>query len=203
MSFYHSITSLDQLSLWDQPVFDEHTWLAERYFYQNSSLPPICIVDNHNLVLPFWREYSQWSNPICYHIDQHADLNTPSTLPDSLASIEDVINYTLDHTSIASFIVPALHSNIISTCVQIRSEYALLENIAEMSMNGRWSYLLDIDIDFWSMSSDTELTKHCTLLREPMQNALCVSIATSPAFIDQDRALHIVRKLLWPFEEWL
>ena len=189
------ISSLDTVQRSTREIFEWSTWLEAVYEYQSSYYPPICIVDNHNLVLPFWWKWTQWfpSWLPCLHIDQHADLSEPDRLPSSpRTSLDDVEAYTSQYTWIASFIVPAVKQGVLSECIQIRSEYMLYEQMMRLPSQ----YILDIDVDFWSMSSESEIKKHCIDLQPALLWATCITIATSPAFIDQDHAVRIVKQLL-------
>ena len=94
-------------------------------------------------------------------------------------------------TQIASFIQPALRSGILSTCVQIRSE-AKLQEIAD-SLDSRDPYILDIDIDFFA--HEENIQPKISLLQKLISSAQLVTVATSPSFIDQERAMSIIQEL--------
>jgi hypothetical protein len=75
---------------------------------------------------------------------------------------------------------------------QIRTDYALhsIQNSKFKIQN----YILDIDIDF---RQDKEITANdIAIIQELMKKAELVTIATSPYFIDQARAIEIIKKIL-------
>lgn len=56
------------------------------------------------------------------------------------------------------------------------------------------NYIIDIDIDF---RVDKEITEEeIGIIRELIQKAQLVTIATSPYFIDQNKAIIIIKKIL-------
>jgi len=56
------------------------------------------------------------------------------------------------------------------------------------------NYIVDIDVDF---RVDKEITQEeIHIIRELIKKAKAVTIATSPYFIDQDKAIEIIRKIL-------
>ena len=159
---------------------------------------PVCIMDNHNHALYFrYQAFKLWViSPwvALIHIDQHADMNEPAARIDE-ARVNDlsyVAEYVNTQTQIASFIKPALQSGLVSECIQVRSE-AKLQEIADFKLDGL-SYILDIDIDFFA--HETDVSWKIELIRKLMRGAALVTIATSPSFIDQKRALELVRMLL-------
>lgn len=121
-------------------------------------------------------------------------MNEPSERIDEacVGDLGYVAEYVNTKTQIASFIVPALESSLISECIQIRSE-AKLEEIASFDLEGM-QYILDIDIDFFAHEFHTD--SKIKLIKKLMPGASLITIATSPSFIDQKVALELVHKLL-------
>jgi hypothetical protein len=160
----------------------------------------VYVMDNHNHALYCWyKEYVAWNIekwlPVI-HIDQHSDMNDPVGWIDGekendLAYIAIYVN---EVCTIADFIQPALRSGLVSECVQVRTENGII--------NGKWwmvngGYILDIDIDFWAPEmSIGEFDRTIQKTRQLIAGASLVTIATSPCFIDQDRAVEIVNLLL-------
>ena len=100
-----------------------------------------------------------------------------------------------EKTNVGNFITAAINSWIIKDVIQIRTDYAL-QNSQLSTAEGfnSQSFILDIDIDF---RQDKELTDNdINALRSLMQEADLVTIATSPYFIDQARAIDLIKKLL-------
>ena len=59
------------------------------------------------------------------------------------------------------------------------------------------AYILDIDIDFWAPEMGIEeFDRTIQKTRQLIAGASMVTIATSPCFIDQERAVEIVAMLL-------
>jgi hypothetical protein len=59
------------------------------------------------------------------------------------------------------------------------------------------AYILDIDIDFWAPEMGIEeFDRTIQKTRQLIAGASMVTIATSPCFIDQERAVEIVTMLL-------
>ncbi len=54
---------------------------------------------------------------------------------------------------------------------------------------------LDIDLDFWAPGMGTDLEKTIPLVRSLIREASLVTIATSPYFLDQTRALELLNLL--------
>lgn len=114
-----------------------------------------------------------------------------------------IAEYVNTQTQIASFIKPALHSGLIGDCIQIRSE-AKLQEIIHNNIIENWALrignsIVDIDIDFFA--HETDVTHKMSLLRQLLSSASVATIATSPYFIDQQRAIELVRELLQESEK--
>lgn len=161
---------------------------------------PIYIMDNHNHALYCWyKEYLAWNIarwlPVI-HIDQHSDMNNPVGWIDmgKEQNLDYIATYVNEVCTIADFIQPALRSGLVSECIQMRTEYTIMNY--ELWIIGGW-YILDIDIDFWAPEMGIQEWDHTIQkTRQLIAGASMVTIATSPCFIDQDRALEIVTMLL-------
>ena len=162
----------------------------------------ICVMDNHNHALYCWyRELlagriDKWLPLI--HIDQHSDMNNPvgwieSEKEDDLDYIAEYVN---EVCTIADFIQPALQTWLISQCLQVRTEYSLLAESRKPKAEGV-GYILDIDIDFWAPEMGIEeFDRTIEKTRQLIAGASLVTIATSPCFIEQERAVEIVSMIL-------
>lgn len=105
-----------------------------------------------------------------------------------------IARYVNEVCTIADFIQPALRSGLLGECVQVRTENGII-NGEWLMMNDR--YILDIDIDFWAPEmSIGEFDRTIQKTRQLIAGASMVTIATSPCFIDQGRAVEIVKLLL-------
>jgi hypothetical protein len=112
--------------------------------------------------------------------------------------LENVFNFCNKYCNVGNFIPPAIESWIIWNQVQIRSTTALQNLQVKKNQN----FILDIDLDFcldW-IERDKVNWENVNLLKkkfdESWKNALCITIATSPYFLDQRLAINITNKLL-------
>ena len=181
------LESLVQISRWDKDIY---------------------IIDNHNHAFSCrWRSHlsqhlSRWSHLI--HIDQHSDYSDPSqyltqvyqnTLPQEIW-LQDIDTYTNEVLTIWSFIKPALDCGLCMSHDMILSEYALLDyDISSLSSQ---SLIVDIDLDFRAPEMGIEhyyqtIKKVRQLIALP--DVRCITIATSPTYIHQQRALQVLRDI--------
>lgn len=152
----------------------------------------IFIVDNHNHALSF--RYHQLVNswtrqPVnLIHIDQHSDVKENGNIFSPEDDIEQFVN---EKTNVGNFISAAKNSWIISEIIQVRTDFSLC-NLQSSILNPQ--FILDVDIDF---RVDKELTENDKeIIQELMKKAELVTIATSPYFIDQKRAISIITTIL-------
>ena len=167
---------------------------------------PVFVMDNHNHAFYCWylsyKRYKtpRWSHLI--HIDQHSDLNTANTdtklSPHS--SLADVAQYTNEVLDIGSFIQPAKRYWLISDYSMVLTEYSLLNfACSSPTLLAKEGIILDIDLDFWAPEmSITHYEQTIQRVRKilALPQVRCVTIATSPTYIDQKRALEILRDIL-------
>jgi len=157
----------------------------------------IFIVDNHNHALAFRyhhqpSEPSQPSKPFnLIHIDQHSDIKPNENTLAPNENIEDFVN---TKTNVGNFIPAAINSWIINDVIQIRTDYAL-KSFSPFLPSTIPPFILDIDIDF---REDKEITQNdIQILQKLISDAQLVTIATSPYFIDQEKAITIIKSILW------
>lgn len=195
------------LKIWSKPAFSEcdESWkvkeyLGLEYFIKlNNSSNPIYIFDNHNHALYFrYKELRNWDitkwkqdKIALIHIDQHSDLNqNTNTLPET--NLDDIFNFVQTKCNVGNFIEPALKANLISHIDQIRSEYKLL-NYQNIHKN----YILDIDLDFRAEEmSIKQFDETIKKTKNLILNAKVVTIATSPYFLPQEKAIQLLHILL-------
>ncbi|MFA7717979.1 MAG: UPF0489 family protein [Candidatus Absconditabacterales bacterium] len=187
--------TLDDLEIGSEIAFEEVvdgkliTCKGLKHFLQiDYQGTPIFIVDNHNHALSF-RGNEQ--NTLI-HIDQHSDIKPNSAEfrvhSAELKKIEDFVN---KETNVGNFITAATNSGIINKVIQIRTDYTLKTMNHEL---GTMNYILDIDSDF---RQDKEITpEDIQIIRRLISQAKLVTIATSPYFMDQKKAIEIIEKLL-------
>jgi hypothetical protein len=144
------------------------------------------------------------------HIDQHTDLATPGNFPawkHPEESHEGIVEeYTNTDLTIADFIVPALATGLISEAVMVTGEDMDAsrsfvwegEQLTKIPPEGKTNNeklttIVDIDLDYFSQGFD-EL-KCFETVRYWIEKADIITIATSPLFIDQEKALTVLKSL--------
>jgi hypothetical protein len=158
-------------------------------------IPQIYIMDNHNHALFFWLQLVTKNTQHDYHvlhIDAHADLwiNTNQIQRDQLKDESYRRNFVNHECAIGNFITPFEQ---IGTVTQIRTSHKL-EEVAHNNQPDQ-QIILDIDLDFRALD-DTIPDYHVTLLRQLIQQSQLVTIATSPFFLDQKKALVFLKQIL-------
>lgn len=183
----------------------------EHFIFLNDARVPTWIMDNHNHAFAFWHEAFRRGHiqpgSLLVHIDQHTDLATPVNLPawaspqeSSELLIEEYVNTDL---SIADFIVPALATGLIGEALMVTGEertgagYFHWENGLKKTGNSPLitenSLIVDIDLDYFSQGFDETKTLETT--KYWIGKADIITVATSPLFIDPEKALTMLRKL--------
>lgn len=188
-------------------------WLKNFVFLKDAKVPT-WIIDNHNHAFAFWHEalwkwwIKKWS--LLIHIDQHTDLATPGNLPAWKHPEESheglVENYTNTDLTIADFIVPALATGLISEAVMVTGEdrngagvfvwddEKLVKKSPKLeTINEGQTTIVDIDLDYFSQGFDDAKTLETT--KYWIEKADIITIATSPLFIDQEKALSVLKSL--------
>jgi hypothetical protein len=173
-------------------------WIEKSYF------PPVFIFDNHNHAIVFRYNIinsKKIKNTELIHIDQHSDNRENKNhleLNRKENELEKVFKFCNEECNVGNFIPPAIESWIISNQIQVRSITAL----QNLKIDKNQNFILDIDLDFcldWvdrnKINSET-----VNLLKEKFDEiwnfALCITIATSPYFLNQEEAIKIVEGLL-------
>ncbi len=179
----------------------------------------IYIIDNHNHAFYCrWKSYiewkiSRWSHLI--HIDQHSDLWVPPSeggvgegniilsrftkdRKNSIPTLSSIATYTNEILDIASFIKPAKEIWLIGDYEIMLTEYSLLQYQLS-TLNSQPSTIIDIDLDFRAPEMGIEyyyqtIKKVRQLIALP--DVRCITIATSPTYIHQQRALQVLRDII-------
>ena len=153
----------------------------------------VYIFDNHNHSFYFWIKSLKQGmfNKGCklVHIDQHKDMRDPESYEVDINDIDDVFRYTNYVLNVGNFIKPALYHGIFSEVVIIDSTYGF-----DLNVDGE--IVLDIDLDIFSkdmeyISYDLRINK----IKEYIDRAKVITIASSPFFIEQDYAIKVLKEL--------
>ncbi len=210
--------TIDDLHIWKTICFEEYEngklfscvglETMVRFDFQWKK---VIIMDNHNHALFFRIEartdwiFQKWVSVI--HIDQHSDMTEPEIffeLKDDVFQWENqkknflnyVFWYVNSFLNIGNFLVPALKSWLISQIIQVRSQYALTELEKKIDLGFfQDTYILDIDLDFWVEQMGIDEEQSLKIVRKLFDRAVLVTIATSPYFIDQSKAIELVKKI--------
>ena len=164
----------------------------------------VYLVDNHNHVFYFWYlSRSQGiisDNTLLYHVDEHADTRDPweYLMKSNSQDLQKVFEYTNFTLNVGNYIIPAQKEWLIWEVAQIRSEEALekYNSWAYENVEQRRSIILNLDLDFFEPELDYidyDLKKQVIL--DIAKKADLITICTSPFFIDQERALDVLKDL--------
>jgi len=187
------------------------TWL--KHFIQTEyKWIPTYILDNHNHALFFrYRHIKKLMSSfmskeeesadadggfkpfILLHIDQHADTKS-NNVEFKIQNLEWMKDFVHTKTNVGNFISAAINNNIINEVIQIRSEHTL--HTMEKLDFQNYNYILDIDVDFWEGKTDKEMESDFEIIRELVDNVCLITIATSPYFMDQKKAIQLIKELL-------
>lgn len=179
-------------------------WLKNFLLIEKSDFSPIFIFDNHNHSITF-RYNIVYSKKIksaeLIHIDQHSDCwenKNHLELDWNVNELEKVFRFWNEKCNVWNFIPPAIESGIIWNQIQVRSITAL----QNLKIDKNQNFILDIDLDFCLNWIDrNKINKEAVkLLKNKFdkiwKSALCITIATSPYFLNQDLAIDIIEELL-------
>lgn len=177
------------------------TWL--KHFVQTTHKGiPTYIFDNHNHALFFrYRHRKQFENekdakPFkVIHIDQHADIKeNKNSFQAAYASPQEAFGFANYACNVGNFLTSAKEAGIIEEIIQIRSHHAL-HNIEKLDFQ-TYNYILDIDVDFREEKSEQEMKSDFDIIRKLINNVCLITIATSPYFFDQKKAIALIKQLL-------
>jgi hypothetical protein len=156
----------------------------------------IFIFDNHNHAFFFWA-YALYHGIInmhgfLVHVDQHSDMWRPTSylLPAELKKADDVFYYTNYILNVGTFIKPAVKAGIFDAVEIIDGN----EGLKKCFNN---EIVLDIDMDFFASEMDfVPESLKIKKIKEYINQARFITIATSPFFMDQQKAIDLIPSLL-------
>lgn len=210
--------TIDDVMLGDTIVFEEVegwvlrscTWLkhfmriwSNSWRTHQSTIPPITIFDNHNHALYFWLEAVRIGivKPgfTLIHIDEHSDLWDNEYMLDLDTAISDdqyAWEFTNLSCNVGNYIQPGLTSGLIGKMIRIENEYQIDEYMDyEPSENS----IVNLDLDIFAPEMDhISEAKKIQIIKHLINRVKYVTIATSPYFIEQWKA---IQKFLKIFEK--
>lgn len=126
------------------------------------------------------------------HVDQHKDTREPasafhgSTLPEAFA-------YTNFHLNVGNYIVPAQQCGLVGETQLVTSGEAL----GDLGLASRANKILNIDLDFFAPEmSYIDFDRVRRFVDAHLATASLVTFASSPFFIDQERAIEFLLRLV-------
>ncbi len=165
----------------------------------------IFIFDNHNHAFSFWavglRARAIALGSTLVHVDQHKDTRKPdreapvSTFEFGMCPLKAYFEYANDILNVGNFIPPALELGWFKDVLQVQELGDT--HLIQKELNVCHPILLDIDLDIFApiMAHIPDEIK-IARLREWIICAPFVTIATSPFFMDQEKAVELVKELL-------
>jgi hypothetical protein len=156
---------------------------------------PTVVMDNHNHAFYFWCEALQQGlvkdGATLVHIDQHRDTRVPEQRY-SGATLADAFAYTNFHLNVGNYIVPARDRGLIGDAQFVTGASAL----DDAGFAARRNKILNLDLDFFAPEMEVDFDLARRFIAAHLETASLVTIATSPFFIEQARALAVLRTLL-------
>jgi hypothetical protein len=166
-------------------------------YYDSPARKRVFFFDNHQHAFFFWFAAYQsgwmpWGGSLV-HVDQHKDTRHPpkplGPMDRDQISLNEIFDYTQRVLNVGNFIMPALECGLFSKCVMVDHADAFNLEIPGL-------FTLDIDLDIFSpeMEYIPSLLKK-RRIQEWIKQASVITVATSPYFMDQERAIDIAREL--------
>lgn len=204
--------TLEDVIIWDDIVFEElDDWVLKsckwlRHFVEllpsyYPTIPPVTIFDNHNHALYFWIDamrrwiIAEWFELI--HIDEHSDLwdNTHDFDRDRAITDESYAwEFTNLKCNVGNYIQPALRNWLVGKMIRIENEHEIDRYIDYVPPKNS---ILNLDIDIFAPELDhISEEKKIKIIRNLMNQVSYVTIATSPYFIDQWKAIEKIQKIM-------
>ena len=157
----------------------------------------VFIFDNHNHAFFFW-VYALKLNLLkrggqaLVHVDQHRDMRDPEMfLTKDLKNIglPEAFEYTNHQLNVGNFIKPALTLKIFSEVSFVDSKESFVNIFPR-------DFVLDLDLDIFSPLMDyMDYEFKMRHIKNFIGRSNLIMIATSPYFMDQNKAIEIIHKL--------
>lgn len=202
--------TLDDLEVWEEIVFEEcdENWNILSFNGLKKLVKtelfwiPTYIFDNHNHAFYFWSEainnwvVESWTTLV--HIDEHSDMREPELdliISETRQNLQDIFNYTNYTLNVWNYIKPAIKAGFIEKVIQVQWEESLNWLLGEIKKEKN-DIILNLDIDFFSPEMGyIDFGKSKRIILEVAKKSKLITIATSPFFINQKRAIEIIKNL--------
>lgn len=199
--------TLDDVKLWDDIVFEEiedgilRSCRGLENFVRIMGTPEVIVFDNHNHALYFWLDaVRRWIIEPGFdviHIDEHSDLWDNSYELDLEKAIQDE-QYAWEFTNLScnvgNYIQPVLRAWLVKQVVRIENEYQIDEY---MDYTPESNTVLNIDIDIFAPELDhIPEYKKVQIIKNLLKKVKYVTIATSPYFIEQWKAIEKLENIM-------
>lgn len=162
---------------------------------------PAYVFDNHNHAFAFWQMErlagTLGDGALLIHVDQHKDTRVPASFlsAEDARDLEKIFIYTNTVLNVGNFIPAAQHIGLVKDIIFIDSE-ASIEEFDFGRLEGR-DIILDVDLDFFTPELDyIDNEKKVELIKKILPRAKVITFATSPFFIEQERALAWLWRIL-------
>lgn len=161
---------------------------------------PMIVFDNHNHALYFWYEARErgiigMKNTLV-HIDEHSDLwENGNDLPSGKPTLEEVSDFTHYSCNVGNYIQPALREGIAEKMLCIEDTIGM-GKYASYQRGENESLILNLDLDFFAPELDyIPFEDKKRIILHFARQAKFITVATSPFFIDQERAIGMLGKV--------
>ncbi len=199
---------ISDIAVWDTIAFEDRDFegnlqscVGLKNFYELKwNEKKIYLFDNHNHAYFFWWKEHLSSKEkdkkyTLIHIDEHSDMRDPWVYLDKNPSLEQVFDYTNYMVNVGNYIIPAIHDWLIEAdVVQIRDTQSL-KDYFDLDLETK-DIILNLDLDFFEPALDfIDYNLKKKVILDAANKADIITVATSPFFIDQERALRVYRDI--------
>lgn len=197
--------TLDDVKIGSQIVFEEiengilRSCVGLENFVQLSE--NMIVFDNHNHAIYFWidavREWIIQPGFELIHIDEHSDLwnnDNHLDLEKAITNPEYAWDFTNLSCNVGNYILPAIESGLVGNMIRIENEYQIDAYIDYIPSS---MSVLNIDLDIFAPELDhIPNEKKIKIIKNLLEKVQYVTIATSPYFIEQCRAINYLKNIL-------
>ena len=165
---------------------------------------PAVIFDNHNHAFNFWFEAIAKGLLVrgitLFHIDQHKDMREPAAWFEG-ANLEEAFMYTNNILNVGNYIKPAAKCGLIGDVLSVTSEEEMDKFDRTMIISARADnrgFILNLDMDFFAPEmSYIDFEKAKKFVQGLAKKAKFITVATSPFFMEQKKAVDLLGRLLY------